>query len=186
MSITALLARYGLPALFVGAAVEGETVVVIGGILAHRGLVSLPGAMAATAAGSFVADQLFFLTGRRLSGWRPVRRLKGNPLFGRALAMLERYPIGFVFAFRFIYGFRTISPFAIGTSAVSARLFLIVNAVAAIIWGCLFTTIGYVFGAEAEALLGRWLPGPRGIAVAAGVLVALALAVHFGRRWWRR
>ena len=186
MSLAAMIARYGLPALFLGAGFEGETVVVIGGILAHRGLVSLPGAMAATTAGSFVADQLFFLIGRRLSGWHPVQRLKGNPLFGRALAMLERYPIGFIFAFRFIYGFRTVSPFAIGTSGVSERLFLAVNAVAAIIWACTFTMVGYVFGRAAERVLGDYMPGPRGVAIGVGVLVALALPVHFGRRWWKR
>jgi membrane protein DedA with SNARE-associated domain len=186
MSLAAIVARYGLPALFLGAGFEGETVVVIGGILAHKGLVSLPGAMAATAAGSFAADQLFFLIGRRASGWRLVERLRGNPLYGRALAMLERYPIGFIFAFRFIYGFRTVSPFALGTSRVPERLFLLVNAVAAVVWGCLFTALGYLFGKTAERVLGRYMPGPRGILIAVGVLAVLAVAVHLGRRWWKR
>jgi membrane protein DedA with SNARE-associated domain len=186
VSLAGVVARYGLPALFLGAGVEGETVVVIGGILAHKGLVSLPGAMAATAAGSFTADQLFFLIGRRASGWKLVERLRGNPLYGRALGWLERYPIGFIFAFRFIYGFRTISPFAIGTSRVPERLFLLVNAVAAIVWGCLFTGLGYVFGRTAEKVLGRYMPGPRGIAVAVGVVIVGLFVWHLGRRWRQR
>lgn len=182
MSIAAIVARYGLPALALGAGIEGETVVVIGGIMAHKGLVSLPGAMAATSIGSFVADQLLFLIGRRLTDWAWVRRLKTNPLYGRAMAMLERYPVGFIFAFRFIYGFRTISPFAIGTSAVSARLFLAVNAVAAVVWGCTFTLIGYVFGREAEHLLHRFEPSTRTLVIGAAVIVVLAIAVHLVRR----
>ena len=186
MNIPGIIAHYGLPALFLGAGFEGETVVVAGGLLAHRGLVSLPGAMAATSLGSFAADQIFFLIGRRLSGWRFVQRLRDKALFAKALGMLERYPIGFIFAFRFIYGFRTISPFAIGTSRVSARLFLAVNAVAAIVWGCTFTLLGYAFGHEVEALLGRYEPSGRTIAIGVGVLVAAALAVHLGRRWWMR
>ena len=184
MSIAAIIARYGLPALFLGAGLEGETVVVAGGLLAHRGLVSLPGAMAVTSAGSFVADQLFFLIGRRLTDWRLTRRLKRNPLFARALGLLERYPIGFIFAFRFIYGFRTISPFAIGTSQVSERLFLVVNAVAAVVWGCTFTLVGYAFGHEVEQILGRYEPSGRTIAIGVAVLVVLGLAFHLGRRWW--
>ena len=186
MSLAAVIVRYGLPALFLGAGFEGETVVVIGGILAHKGLVSLPGAMAATAAGSFAADQLFFLIGRKASGWRIVERLRANPLYGKALEWLERYPIGFIFAFRFIYGFRTISPFAIGTSRVPARLFLVVNAIAAMVWACTFTALGFVFGKAAERMLGRYMPGPRGILIAIGVAAVLAIAVHFGRRWWKR
>lgn len=186
MSLAAVIARYGLPALFLGAGVEGETVVVIGGILAHKGLVSLPGAMAAASAGSFVADQLFFLIGRRASGWRLVERLRANPLYGKALDWLERYPIGFIFAFRFIYGFRTISPFAIGTSRVPERLFLLVNAAAAVLWGCAFTALGFVFGKTAERILGRYMPGPRGIAIAVAVLAVLAVAIHLGRRWWKK
>jgi membrane protein DedA with SNARE-associated domain len=182
--MTAIIARYGLAALFVGGGIEGETVVVVGGILAHRGLVSLPGAMAATAAGSFAADQIFFLIGRKASGWRLVQRLKRNPIYARALSLLERYPIGFIFAFRFIYGFRTISPFAIGTSGVSERLFLPCNAAAAIIWACTFTTLGYVFGKEVERFLGRYEPTPATIAIGVAVLVAAGVALHVGRRWW--
>ena len=134
MSIEAIIAKYGLLALFLGAGIEGETVVVAGGLLAHRGLVSLPGAMVATAAGSFVADQLFFSAGRYFRGRAWVRRVSAKPVFARALGLLERYPIGFIFAFRFIYGFRTISPVAIGTTQVPTRLFVIINAVAAVVW----------------------------------------------------
>jgi membrane protein DedA with SNARE-associated domain len=38
-------------ALFVGAGLEGETVVVIGGLLAHRGIFTPAAAIATTAAG---------------------------------------------------------------------------------------------------------------------------------------
>ena len=185
MSIAAIVARYGLPALALGAGLEGETVVVIGGIMAHKGLVSLPGAMVATSIGSLIADQVFFLIGRLLSDWAWVQRLKTNPLYGRAMSMLERYPIGFIFAFRFIYGFRTISPFAIGTSSVSARLFLVVNAVAAIVWGCTFTLVGYVFGREAEQLLHRFEPSTRTLVIGGAVVVVLAVAAHLIVRWRR-
>ena len=186
VSIAAIIARYGLPALFLGAGLEGETVVVAGGLLAHRGLVSLPGAMAATSLGSFVADQVFFLIGRRLTDWPITQRLKRNPLFARALGLLERYPIGFIFAFRFIYGFRTVSPFAIGTSRVPERLFLPVNGLAAIVWGCTFTLLGYAFGHEVERFLGRYEPSGRTIAIGIGLLVVLGLALHLVRRWWTR
>ena len=184
MTIETIIVKYGLVALFLGAGIEGETVVVAGGLLAHRGLVSLPGAMAATAAGSFVADQLFFSAGRYFRGRAWVRRISERPLFARALGMLERHPIGFIFAFRFLYGFRTISPVAIGTTKVDTRLFVIINAVAAVVWGITFTGIGYLFGHSFERLLARFLPDRHALLIGAGVVVALA-AVWGGVHWWR-
>ena len=68
--------------------------------------------------------------------------------------MLERYPRGFIFVFRFIYGFRTISPIAIGTTAVPSRLFWIVNAAAAAVW--VHGAAGAAFG---RGLIAEDLPG---------------------------
>lgn len=185
MTIETLIARFGLPALFVGAGLEGEAVVVAGGLLAHQGLVPLPGVMAATALGSFVADQAWFAVGRRFRDHRWVAKARAKPAFARALAALERHPIGFIFSFRFIYGFRTISPIAIGTTGVSARTFLGVNAVAAAIWGTVFSAVGYLFGHEFEAWVGRLRPHGTKLWWIVGGLVAAGLvvgAVH----WWRR
>ena len=86
MTIAAILARYGLIAIFVGAGVEGETVVVTGGVMAHQGLVPLAGAMAAAVLGSFAADQLLFLTGRRFRDHPRVVGWMRRPAFARALA----------------------------------------------------------------------------------------------------
>lgn len=38
MTIEALIARYGLAALVLGAGMEGETVVILGGIMVQRGV----------------------------------------------------------------------------------------------------------------------------------------------------
>ncbi|RSU46611.1 DedA family protein [Sphingomonas sp. S-NIH.Pt15_0812] len=155
MTLPELIAHYGLPALFVGAAVEGETVVVAGGVAAHQGLLPLAGAMIATATGSFAADQAWFAAGRHFRDHRRVQQARAKPAFARAIRWLERYPIGFIFAFRFLYGLRTVSPIAIGTTRVPARTFVLVNALSAAVWGVIFTSIGYLFGQAFEQLVGR-------------------------------
>ena len=180
-NIDALIEHYGLLALLISAGVEGEAVVITGGVLAHRGLVPLGGAMAATAAGSFIADQLLFLAGRRFRAHRWVEQLHAKPAFGRAIGLIERYPIGFIFAFRFLYGLRTISPIAIGTTKVPMRTYLVVNAASAIIWAITFTSIGYLFGHALEALLGKLLTTTH-IAIAVGVIVASTLLIWAIRR----
>ncbi len=176
MMIEPLIARYGLLALFVGAGIEGEAVVVTGGILAHRGLVPLWGAMVASATGSCIVDQIWFFLGRYFRHYPWVQRQTERPAFARATAFLERHPTAFIFGFRFIYGLRTISPIAIGTTHVEARKFVPLNALAAAIWGPLFTLLGYEFGKAIDPILHR-LQSSAIYAVAGIALVAIVAFV---------
>lgn len=184
MSIEAIIARYGVVAVFAGAGFEGETAAVAGGLLAHQGYFALPAAMAAAAAGSCVADQLFFLLGRRFREHRWVRAVRQRPAFARAIGLLERYPRAFVFAFRFIYGIRTVSPVAIGTSSVPAQTFVVMNVVAAAVWGTLFVGLGYLFGHGIEAVIGR-VHGLHHVVLIVVVALAMAVGVLQAFRWWR-
>lgn len=153
VSIEALIARYGIATIFVGAGIEGEVVVMTGGILAHHHLFPLWEAMLAATAGSFTVDQTWFLLGRNFQGRPWVAKAMARPTFGRALEILERHPVGFIFGFRFVYGLRTISPIAIGTTRVPAVQFMLLNALAAMIWAPLFTYIGYRFGEVIDPFL---------------------------------
>jgi membrane protein DedA with SNARE-associated domain len=155
MVIEGLIARYGLAAIFIGAGVEGETSVIAGGVFAHKLFFPLWAAVAAAATGSFVADQLFFYAGRHYREHRLVRRMAGKPAYATAMRKLEQHPTAFILGFRFLYGLRTVSPMAVGTSHVKARTFLLLNAIAAAIWAILFTGIGYGFGGPIERAFRR-------------------------------
>lgn len=155
MTLEKLLAQYGLWALGIGAGLEGETVTVLGGIMAHRGLFSFLPAILAASLGSFLADQTFFAAGRYFRDAAYVRKVSARPAFRRALAVFERHPVGFVFAFRFLYGLRTVSPLAIGTTTLRTSRFMAINAAAALLWGTCFVTLGYLFGQGIEAMFGR-------------------------------
>lgn len=52
-----LIARFGLLAIFVGAALEGEPFALEGGVFAHRGWMSLHAAVPTAAAGAIFIDQ---------------------------------------------------------------------------------------------------------------------------------
>lgn len=182
MTIEALIARYGLGALLLGAGIEGETVVVLGGIMVQRGVLPYAGAILAAAIGSFVADQLFFAAGRRFRDNARVRRWRGKPAFARALTTFERHPTLFVFAFRFLYGLRTVSPVAIGTTQLPLSRFVLLNGAAALLWATTFVSIGYWFGHGLSELIGRWLPSWQVLA-GGGVAIVLLGGVTW---WWRR
>jgi membrane protein DedA with SNARE-associated domain len=186
LSIEAIVARYGVVAIALGAGLEGETAVVTGGILAHQGLIGWPATLVAAAVGSFLADQIFFTIGRRSRDGRWIRKLRQRRVYARVTKMMERYPVGFIFAFRFLYGLRTISPVALGTSKVSTRLFVAVNAASAACWASIFVGIGYLFGEAFQELAARYRPSLRHILMAAA-LVMVAAAIGWGvRALWQR
>ncbi|GAA0336334.1 DedA family protein [Sphingomonas oligophenolica] len=182
MTIEALIVHYGVAAIFVGAGVEGETSVVAGGVLAHRHLLPLWAAIAAASTGSFAADQLFFAAGRYFREHPRVRKVESKPAFAKAIAIFERHPTLFIIGFRFLYGLRTVSPMAIGTSHVRTRTFLALNALSAFFWGILFTGIGYAFGGGIERLVGDSVSLGHILPIAT-IVIALLFAVAQTVRW---
>ena len=181
MTIEGLVARYGLLAVFVGAAVEGETAVATGGLFAHRGLLALPLVISAAAFGSFLADQGFFLIGRRYRDHPRLTRWTAKPGFARALGLIARRPTGFVFAFRFLWGLRTVSPIALGTTGMSWRRFAVLNALAASLWASLVSVVGYSLAATLAGFGARLERTPHYLLAIAGLAVFFAVV-----GWWLR
>lgn len=174
---------YGLWAVLGGTFLEGESVVVLAGFLAHQRLQHLPSVMLCAFAGSFLADQLLFHLGRRYREHRYVRRIREKPAFEKALSAIDRYPHGFILSLRFLYGLRTVGPVALGVSQVPPLRFLVLNAIAAAIWAACFSLLGYAFGQTIESLLGRLHGVETKLAIAAAIGVAIWLAYRvFGRR----
>lgn len=176
-----LIHTLGVFGVALAAGLEGETAVVIGGALARHGLFPMPAAAVAAALGSFVADQIFFALGRGGREGRLVQRVRAKPVFARALTLIERHPVAFCLAFRFVYGFRVAGPVAIGVSAVPTRTFVALNLLSASVWGALFTWLGWRFGRAFERVVAMLLT-PAHIAAAIAV-VALALLAFL---LWRR
>jgi membrane protein DedA with SNARE-associated domain len=169
-----LIRIYGVIAIFLGAAFEGEAAVTTGGYLAHRQLVDPFLAAAAAFAGSFMTDQIIFFFARYHREHRWIARVRHRPAFGRAIGFIERRPVLFCSAFRFIYGMRIAGPIAIGVSKVPARQFVILNAISAAIWASTFTYIGYRFGNAFEVLVSRIVSDPWAITAAVITLCGVA------------
>lgn len=186
MPLEAIVAKYGLLAILAGAGIEGEAVVITGGIFAHRGLLPLWGVALAAAVGSCAIDQLWFLAGRYFRDRRWVRSMTARPAFTRALAILENHPTKFIFGFRFVYGLRTVSPIAIGASAIPARRFILLNMAAAAIWGPMMALIGYNFGRAIDPLLRDTHWSVLVLVGATIVIVPIAVGVRVTRTMLRR
>ncbi|EIJ42413.1 putative membrane-associated protein [Beggiatoa alba B18LD] len=156
MDLEQLIINYGYLAIFIGTFLEGETIVVLGGIAAHMGLLDLPLVAATAFMGSFMGDQLFFQIGRiggkRLLATRPVWQERIEYID----ELLHRYRFWLILTFRFYYGLRNIIPFALGTMSVPFKQFFILNFVGAIIWAIILSCLGYLFGQAFEAFLDKY------------------------------
>jgi membrane protein DedA with SNARE-associated domain len=154
-TLDGFIATYGVLVVFIGAALEGETMVVLAGLLAHHGVLDIRAVALAAFAGSFLGDEAWFWAGRRFADRPFIERQRTRPVFAASLARVEAHPVAFILAFRFIYGFRTIAPLAVGVSRVPVRLFMALNAISALVWAILIAAIGWTFGQAAERTLGR-------------------------------
>ena len=181
------LRQYGPIGIFLGAAFEGQTAVIVGGLLARQHILQLWLVLASATAGSGILDHLLFVAGRQFRSHRWVLRATRQVAFARALRFLARIPVSYVLAFRFIFGLRVASPIAFGVSQVPTWRFALLNVLGAIIWATAFTMLGFIFGEAVHNILGKGHHAGRWTLIAAGgfiVLVLIVWAVRYllGRR----
>ncbi len=178
------LAAFGPIAILLGAAFEGQTAVIAGGVLARQGPISPYVALAAAALGSGILDQVLFVLGRSFRDTGFVQRVARKAAFAKALGLIERYPTGFVLIFRFLYGLRAAGPVAVGVTHVGAVRFAILNAIGALIWAGVFVGVGYAFGPAVMTLLGGVLAHAAPVAIGATVVAVAAGLIIWRWRVW--
>ena len=175
--------QFGYLAILLGTFLEGETVLVLAGFAAHRGYLQLPWVIAAAFIGTLLGDQLLFYLGWRHSNYILSRRPHWQPRLERARRLIHNHQVLIILGFRFLYGLRAVTPFALGMSRVSLRLFIPLNVLSALVWAIVVGIAGYLFGQTMEIFLGdikRYEPwvfaalGAIGLAVWGGYLL-----------WWK-
>ena len=149
-----LIRSYGYWALLIGTFFEGETILIIGGLLAKLGLLKLSTVMAVAFIGSFSGDQMYFYIGY----FKGQEVLSKHPKWGRRVdrihKVIERYRNLIMLGFRFVYGMRIMTPFVIGLDKqVNVIRFSILNAIGAVIWSITIAAGGYFFGYALEGFV---------------------------------
>lgn len=174
-----LLATYGYWAVFIGCVMEGETILILGGMAAHQHLLKLWPVIAWASAGGMLGDQLLFWSGRYF-GTRLLPRLKRQQAqIKRVSGLIARYPSMSVFSVRFLYGMRLVGPMVIGASGLSPLRFSLWNMLGAMVWATLFVSGGYWAGEALQQLFGDIRPYRLPIALGVVVVVAVVgLILH--------
>lgn len=146
MTLEYFIQEYGYLAILIGTFIEGETIVVLGGLAAPLGYLDLQWVMLSAFAGSFFGDQLYFYIGRHYGPRIIAKRLSWQANAEKVYKLLRRHQDILILTFRFYYGLRNVTPFAIGASQVSRVRYFTLNFIGAIIWAITLGWLGYLFG----------------------------------------
>ncbi len=153
MSVEHLITQYGYLALFAGVFFEGESILIAAAFAAHQGYLDLLWVIIVGFLGSLAGDEFYFflgrLKGRAYLARRPLWQVRVN----KVQRLLERYHRLIILGFRFMYGIRTITPFALGMSDVKTAHFIIFNTIGAFTWTASIAIIGYLFSSVLEAVI---------------------------------
>ena len=182
VSLPDLIDRFGYVILFIGTFLEGETVLVLGGAAARLGHLKLEWVIACAFAGTLLGDQVWFWIGHRYGTRLLARHATWQQRVVHIHALVDRFEIPVLIGFRFVYGIRTLTPFAIGMSRISPLKFMVLNALGALLWSAAGAALGYALTHTADVLLGNIR---RYELELLAVLVALGLSL-WGYRYYRR
>lgn len=185
MSLEQLLAQYGYFALLLGTLLEGETIVIIAGFLADRGYLELRWVIVVAFAGTLVADQFFFHLGRRGGLKALQRRPTWEARLSKVRPLVQRHQTWAILGFRFLYGLRTVTPFALGTMGIRPRRFFVLNALGAAVWATVFSVLGYLLGSTLELVIER-VHRYEMVVVVALAIAGAAAGILLWRRQGRR
>ena len=153
LDLPALIDTYGYFAVAIGAFLEGETVLALAGLAAHRGYLDLPLVIIVAAIAGFAGDQFYFTLGRRQGARILARYPDARERADKFDAMLARWHAPLIIGFRFMYGFRIIGPVLLGMGRVHHRTFALYNALGALLWAPLIAGLGFLFGEAIETVL---------------------------------
>ena len=164
---------------FIGLVAPGETTVIVGGLVAGQGEISLMLLIAIVWTCAVLGDVTSYALGRRLGREFMVRhggRVKiTEERLEQVEAFFERRGGMTILIGRFIGLVRAIAPFIAGASRMPLRKFLPYDVLGAGLWATTFCVLGYVFWRSFDQLT-AWVS--RGL-FAFGLFIALIVAIVF-------
>ena len=133
---------------------EGETFVLFAGAAAAQNVLDIRMLIAIAWLGSYCGDQTYFYLGRRFGPGIVKKFTKMQGGIDRVGSLIKKYDIAFILGYRFLYGIRNVSSFAMGLTGLDWRKFAFWNFFAAGIWAVSFSMVGYLFGEALDTMLG--------------------------------
>ena len=173
-----------------GVPVPGETVLILGAVYAGAGRLNvfLVGLLAFL--GAVIGDNIGFALGH-FGGRRLVERF-GRYIFltperlGRATGFFERHGGKVITIARFVEGLRQANGIIAGITGMHWARFLAFNALGAVLWVAVWTSVGYFSGSHVDTIYREATRYDTYLAIAVGVLLLAFLGRALHRHLRRR
>jgi membrane protein DedA with SNARE-associated domain len=168
--------------------VPGDVAIVVAGMVAAAGAVSLPVVVALAAAGGTAGFMTVYAAGRYFDGvlddptrfrWLPRGDIR------RAEAYVARYGRVVVAANRFLPGVRAVIAIATGMSGIAPAAAAALACASATVWAGLIAYLGFAL-VDNRAALARFLAGFENAGLVLSGLLAVAVGSWLFRAWRRR
>jgi membrane protein DedA with SNARE-associated domain/membrane-associated phospholipid phosphatase len=165
---------------FVGLVAPGETVVIVGGVIAGQGEISLIVLIGIVWAAAILGDTTSFLIGRRLGRGFILRHGPKVKIDEARLEQVESY-FGrhggkTILIGRFIGLVRALAPFVVGSSGLPYRRFIPYSIIGCGLWATTFCVLGYVFWQSFDQVADVAGKATFGFGVTVAVVVGAVLA----------
>ncbi|MBK7651468.1 MAG: DedA family protein [Flammeovirgaceae bacterium] len=145
--------HWGYIAIFFASLMEGETALITGSFMAHRGYFVLPKVIMVSLAATLIIDWSYFVIGRKHGRKFLQTRPRLEAKLNHVTTWIEKYPVLLMIFYRFLYGIRIPLTIAFGLSTYSALRFGMLSFVGILLWVGCYVFVGYFFGAIIEANL---------------------------------
>lgn len=181
--IEELIRTYGLLAVFIGVALEGDATMILSGVSSHLELLGFFHVVLVGIAGAWTGDTLVYLVGR-FAGSAFNRKGRMESPSEKIQAFTRRFGVWSIFASRFVYGTRVVTMAFWGYHRLSFMKYAIVEFISCCMWATLLGGLGYFFSKSAEVLIGKvknleiWLL----ISIFTSIIIVFLIQRHYRRK----
>jgi membrane protein DedA with SNARE-associated domain len=132
--------------VMIGVLLEGDTVILASSFAAHQGYMNIFLVVTVAILMTLTSDWFYFFLGRYKGRSVIEKRPSLMRHAGKIKDYVDRHPNLLLVSYRFLYGFRILTPLMIGMSKISTIRFLIISFFMTTIWASLLSVAGYLFG----------------------------------------
>src|SRR4051794_2724932 len=170
---------------FIGLIAPGETVILVGGLVAGQGQINIWVLIALVWVCAVAGDLTSFLLGRRLGRDFMVKHGPRVKITEDRLHQVEhffdRHGGKAILIGRFVGLIRAVAPFIAGSAGMPLRRFLPYDIIGAGLWGTTFCLLGYFFWQSFDKIANYASRG----ALALGTVIVVVVGVISAYRWLR-
>jgi membrane protein DedA with SNARE-associated domain len=132
--------------ILVGVFFEGELIMISSIIAAFQGYLNPWVVIAIGITGTFFSDFFYFSLGKKKGAQLIERKNKLKLQMEKIGAKIHKFPFLIFMSYRFMYGFRVVTPLVIGTSNFHTGRFIINSFSSILLWATAYSLVGYFLG----------------------------------------